>query len=466
MFTAWFVALAGLAIAASASLLLLTTFLHQTTAGLRGDIESLRLAEEMEAGLLTYDRTADGPAKAALGRNVERVAEEATHYISSDAERTLLVGVKGRIDDYLGAGPDRSGPAFDVAVAGVRELVAMNVEDTRAMELRSAYWNDIASINGVVLSSALLLGTAAILFWVRNKAFRPAFALKNVIARYGKGEEQLRASEEGPTEFVVIAQGFNSMASRISEQRRDQLTFLAGVAHDLRNPLTALKMSAPLISPARPLPPEARVRQLFMRMYRQVDRLDRMVGDLLEASRIEAGVLELKLAPYDLREPVAAVVELFEPTSPDHEIILSLPSEAVLANVDSVRIEQVLANLVSNAIKYSPRGGRVEVTVSADAEAILSVTDHGIGMSAEERAQLFEPFQRSGASRETIEGVGLGLFVARRIVRAHHGEIEVESVVGKGSTVSVRLPLWNPKRAIVREQQPGLGARSLVREGG
>ncbi|MEO6420749.1 MAG: HAMP domain-containing sensor histidine kinase [Polyangiaceae bacterium] len=436
--TACIVAVATLAIAASASLVLLTTYLHQTATGFQGAIESLRLAEEMEVALLTHNRTTDSLERAQLEQDLERMTTEAGRYIDSDDEHTQLALVKESLDGYQLEG---TSPAFDTAFGSIRELVAVSVEQSRALEVATAGWDDIARLLGTSLAVALLLGTALILFWLRAQAFRPAIALGEVIGRYGRGAKTLRAAETGPTEFAVIGHRFNEMASEIAQQNENQLNFLAGVAHDLRNPLTALKMSGALISPETPLPSEERVRQLFTRMQRQVDRLDRMVGDFLDASRIEAGILELRLEPCDLREPALTVVELLEPTAPRHEIVLNLPSEAVVAQVDPTRIEQVLTNLVSNAIKYSPRGGRIEVTVACDVEASVTVTDHGVGLSAEDREHLFKPFQRRGPARESIEGVGLGLFVARRIVDAHGGRIVVESIIGRGSTFRVRLPM-------------------------
>ena len=175
---------------------------------------------------------------------------------------------------------------------------------------------------------------------------------------------------------------------------------------------------------------------------RQIERLDRMVGDLLEATRVEAGCLELRPAPLDVRPIVGQVVELYRPVSPAHEIVFVESTEPVVAACDSTRIEQVVTNLVSNAIKYSPEGGRVIVSAFAErSEAIVSVSDEGMGIPSEERERIFEPFRRTRRSRELVPGVGLGLSVARKIVAGHGGTLEVESRVGAGSTFRVRLPL-------------------------
>jgi signal transduction histidine kinase len=174
---------------------------------------------------------------------------------------------------------------------------------------------------------------------------------------------------------------------------------------------------------------------------RQVARLDRMVGDLLDATRIEAGRFELSLEERDARELATAVVELYLAGGSSHDLRLQLPEEPVLLSCDATRVEQVLHNLVSNALKYSQAGSRVDVLVGHEGdEAVLSVVDRGIGISNEELRTLFAPFRRTGRAREKAPGVGLGLSVARRIVEAHGGRIEVESRPGVGSTFRVRLP--------------------------
>jgi signal transduction histidine kinase len=229
------------------------------------------------------------------------------------------------------------------------------------------------------------------------------------------------------------------MAERLQRQHQDLLTFLAGVAHDLRNPLAAMRMGLRLLD--RPLP-EDKKRRTSELVDRQVTRLERMVGDFLDATLIESGHLELQLRERDVRELVQEAVDLYSLSSPDHRIVLSAGDEPVVVRADAERIAQVLNNLVSNAIKYSPAGGDVHVSVAAEGgEAVIAVQDWGIGIAPEERKHIFEPFRRSGASRETAPGVGLGLSVARQIVEAHGGRIEVESALGRGSTFRVHLLL-------------------------
>ena len=147
------------------------------------------------------------------------------------------------------------------------------------------------------------------------------------------------------------------------------------------------------------------------------------------------------MGDHDLVELCRETVELHRPTTENHRWVLDLPTEPVVIRCDATRIVQVLNNLISNALKYSPEGGLVRVAL-ADAEdtAIVSVSDQGIGISPAERDTIFEPFRRSSTTRDTIPGVGLGLSVARRILEAHGGTIEVRSEEGRGSTFRFFLP--------------------------
>jgi signal transduction histidine kinase len=251
-----------------------------------------------------------------------------------------------------------------------------------------------------------------------------------------------------------MARTFNEMANSLAHQQEQQLAFLAGVAHELRNPLSALKLSTALSGRGgAPLTPERMERTLAL-VGRQVERLDRMVGDLLDSTRIEAGKLELRPEVRDARELTRDVVELYRSGDSGHVLQLALPDASVLVRVDPARLEQVVHNLVSNALKYSPAGSRVDVVVRrVEDEAVLSVTDQGIGISEDEKRLLFAPFQRAGNARQRAPGVGLGLSVARRIVEAHGGRIEVDSKPGTGSVFSVCLPL--ARAAPLAEALPG-----------
>ena len=225
------------------------------------------------------------------------------------------------------------------------------------------------------------------------------------------------------------------------------MAFLACIAHDLRTPLAALKLSTGVIAPDGPLPPEDRVRRTAGIVRRQVELLDRMVGDFLDTARIEAGQLELKIDACDIRELVIAVTELFRSTSQAHTLILEAPADPLVIRCDAARVQQVLNNLISNAIKYAPAGGDVVIRVRREEKgAMMSVSDKGLGIPLDEQRSLFEPFQRARSSASAIPGLGLGLWISRRIARAHGGDIDLESAPGEGSTFTLRLP-FDPPRA-------------------
>ncbi|MGC4119820.1 MAG: HAMP domain-containing sensor histidine kinase [Myxococcales bacterium] len=265
---------------------------------------------------------------------------------------------------------------------------------------------------------------------------------------------------EGPLELQTIAEDFNEMAEALSQQQQRQLAYLGGVVHDLRNPLSALQLSAARLDPERGRLTDQQARSTLALVRRQIDLLNRMTGDLLDAARIRRGQLELRMQERDVRELARGAFDLFRSAATTHRLVLEVTDEPAMVSCDPLRIEQVLNNLISNATKYSPNGGDVlvDVAVSGD-EAVLSVTDEGVGIAPEDVSHIFEPFRRAGASRESVRGVGLGLYVTQQIVQAHGGRIEVDSTPGAGSTFRVLLPLSRLARrepvAQPRPEPPG-----------
>jgi signal transduction histidine kinase len=175
------------------------------------------------------------------------------------------------------------------------------------------------------------------------------------------------------------------------------------------------------------------------------DRLNRLTEDLLDVVRLQAGRLVLHREAIDLVTITRHVLARMGQQSSRHQLTLSTTLSRLLAQADGGRIEQVLTNLLANAIKYSPGGGPVEVTLQVAAggqEALLSIRDHGIGIPQAEQAQLFSRFARaSNGAAQGISGTGLGLYLCRELILQHGGDIWFESTEGVGSTFFLRLPL-------------------------
>ncbi|HZX64689.1 MAG TPA: hybrid sensor histidine kinase/response regulator, partial [Myxococcales bacterium] len=207
---------------------------------------------------------------------------------------------------------------------------------------------------------------------------------------------------------------------------------------------------------ARGLPIEP---ELVVKARRQVRRLSRLVEDLLDVSRLESGRLTLSRAGVALDQIVSEVVSDFRAAAPQHEIVLRRPARGVQAMGDRERLEQVVVNLVQNAIKYSPQGGRVEVSVERNgSQARVTVTDEGIGIPTDEQGHIFERFFRAqNAATRNYGGLGIGLYVSNEIVERHGGAFEVVSDPGKGTTFAFTIPLDESEPAL----EPGR-ARILV----
>ncbi|HEY3886558.1 MAG TPA: HAMP domain-containing sensor histidine kinase, partial [Vicinamibacterales bacterium] len=290
---------------------------------------------------------------------------------------------------------------------------------------------------GAIVALLLIVVTAITLTWLHVGVFRPLFRLRTAIQAFGETPE-LRLPSGGPAEVGAIADAFNHMADRLDAQRQRQLTFIAAVVHDFRNPMAPLKMAADRLARGQA---GARVEQLGAMIMRQVTQLERLASDLLDSARIEAGELELRRETCDLRDTIAEVVELFRAQPDGERVSANFPEAPIAVECDPARLQQVVGNLISNALKYSPDGGYVEVTLAADDDqAKLRVTDQGVGIAEADLPYIFEPFRRAANAPHSVPGVGLGLSITRRIVAAHGGRIDVKSAPGVGSTFTVVLP--------------------------
>lgn len=451
---------------------------HQTNDSVRHDVEALRLAESLETAVLLHERewvlsrgvgsSAYTPSMAEVETKLRRELEEAQDIAGSPAEHALVTRLGRRVSAYfeaqrsadarrlpLGRAIVATGPAFDELLVDLDALQSLNVREARSAYVRAERRDRVAIALAIAVAVLALIALAVNVLEVELRVTRPLAALRAAILRFDRGDRAARAPVTGPREIREIGQAFNAMAARLVRQGESQLAFLGGIAHDLRGPLAVIKSSAGLLAREDAFGGRTDVRRTVQVLDRQTQRLERMVGDFLDAARIQAGKLELRRDRLDLRDLVRDTVEAFRPLSTIHDLQITIEDDPVVVDADPVRIEQVLSNLLSNAIKYSPRGGVVAVSLAEDrrtGEAVLAIEDEGIGIAPDDVPRIFEPFRRSGASRETIPGVGLGLSVARRIVEGHGGTIEVESERSRGSTFVVRLPLAERPSAAAGER--------------
>jgi PAS domain S-box-containing protein len=255
-------------------------------------------------------------------------------------------------------------------------------------------------------------------------------------------ESRKRLAEGAEPAALVMHQDVTALKE--AERLKDE--FIAIAAHELRNPLAVLKGYAQTLLFQARQEKGSQVDEWQQEALHNIDkatlRLVELTEDLLDATRLQAGRLELYPEPTDLVALARRVVKRLQTTTEQHRLSLCTSLEYLVVCADARRIEQVLTNLISNAIKYSPAGGPIEVAVweeSGTREAVLSVRDCGIGISTEQQARIFGRFARAENARK-IGGTGLGLYICRALVEQHSGRIWFESVEGTGSTFFVALP--------------------------
>ncbi len=271
--------------------------------------------------------------------------------------------------------------------------------------------------------------------------------------------------------FALVWRAFAARERHLREERAARATaeaavtlrndFLSIASHELRTPVAVLLGNTQLLERIllSRVKQDAQLRRSFAAIQRQLTRIQALIAAMLDVSRIERGHLKIAHDPIDLVALVQTVVDEVRTTTQVHPIELVVPFDPpldVFVNGDALRLEQVMFNLLQNAIKYSPDGGPIGVEVArADDWASVAVTDHGLGIVAEALPHLFERFYRAPAVRsEHISGLGIGLFIVHEIVTLHGGDVSVVSEQGTGTSVTVRLPLAAPVASAVVAESP------------
>ena len=295
----------------------------------------------------------------------------------------------------------------------------------------------------ITLIFVIMIVTIIILiFLLSGWLTRPIVELTAAIRKMGTQGYGVRVKVSGKGEIAELGTAFNRMSERIEDHDRLRDEFIANASHELKTPLSAMKILSESILYQEGTDP-AIMREFFLDVNHEVDRLSRIITDLLRLVQEDRGDNELIMEKIRLDELASRVCERLEPLSAHKNIELTADMQPVTASGVPLQIEQVMTNLVENAIKYTDEGS-VKVLIYQDhKEAVFQVEDTGIGIPQDAIPHLFERFYRVDKARSrSTGGTGLGLAIAERIIARHGGYIDVKSKDGEGSTFSVHLPIY------------------------
>jgi two-component system sensor histidine kinase BaeS len=307
------------------------------------------------------------------------------------------------------------------------------------------FQNFQASFNEAMLLALLAAGLVAIVvsLFLSRGVVAPVRVLTTASRRIADGHFGERVESSGSDELGQLAHSFNQMAEKLEQVEDLRRQLIGDVSHELRTPLTTIRGSMEgLLDGVLPAAPET-----YQHIYQEADRLARLVDDLQELSRVEAGAYPLEIHPVAVSTLVQTVLKRFTAQAQANGIELSsdLPQDLPAVLADQDRIIQVLTNLVGNALQYTPEGGQVTILAARHGDEIhISVVDTGLGIPAEHLPHLFTRFYRvdKSRSRQAGGGSGIGLTIARHLVEAHGGHIRATSEGdGKGSTFTFTLKM-------------------------
>jgi len=382
-------------------------------------------------------------ADAAL-REAERTASSLDTHGTTSGEQTSLAEIRQGLTMLQELSKSPSSTEADTqSVYRLLEAVGRFEAENESQMEESMRVSDRLYASMSHWAVGLLVGTAGLLAagaWViGRRVLHPTVTLTRAARAFGDGDFTARAPVLHADELGVLAETFNNMADDIANREKDRLRFVAMVVHDLKNPVFAIEMAIRLL---RASPADEQKRDAYLdAVTDETRRLRTIVRDLSDDIQVVSGSFVVRKVAVDLCALVRQLVQAQTAAVTDHHIVLNLHGACTVLG-DAGRLERVVTNLVSNALKYSPSGTSITVRVERkEPFAVLSVCDQGAGISKEDFKVIFQPFGRGRSAGTLAEGSGLGLYVVKQIVEAHDGRIEVESELGLGATFRVKLPL-------------------------
>ena len=350
----------------------------------------------------------------------------ASQFILPTSFNRHMTGMMGMTNDGIGMG--MGGQGF-----GGSDQMAQLYVDFRASFNEALTYAALA---------AMIVAIALSLFFSRS-VIAPVRAMSLASQRIADGRYDERVRVNGTDELAQLALYFNQMAEKLNQIESMRRRLIGDVSHELRTPLTAIKGSMEgLMDGVLPATNET-----YQQIHTEADRLNRLVDDLQELSRVEARAYQLDIRPVDVSTLARTVTKRLAPHSESKRISLDLELAPDLARVlaDEDRAVQVLTNLTGNALQYTPEGGRITISAKRiDNEVQISVSDTGVGIPPEHLSHIFDRFYRvdKSRSRQSGGGSGIGLTIARALVEAHGGRIWAESAgEGQGSTFGFTIPV-------------------------
>lgn len=302
--------------------------------------------------------------------------------------------------------------------------------------------NFLGSINTILLAVAAVSFVTSILLgaFMSKRISRPVSMAVQAATEISKGQFSRRISDRpGTLEMATLTRTINNLAQSLQNQENLRKRMAADVAHELRTPLANLQSSL-----------EAMIdgiweadAQRLQSCHEEILRINRLIGDLEKLELFEARNTVLLLSEFDVSQLVRSLLTNFETEFKNKAVALDFIGDSLVMTADRDKISQVIVNLLSNALKYTPSGGKTEVAVKSSGKlAVITVRDNGQGIPPEDLPYVFERFYRADSSRTRLTGgSGLGLSIVEAIVRAHGGHITVSSVLSKGTVFTVTLPI-------------------------
>lgn len=412
------------------------------------DVASREASLELRADLARLDELVakatalDDPAYAREAARLERsIGERITALEALETDPPERRAIAAVADAWRARSRRGETGTTERALDELLEVAGEVVRDRVAAGMRRADRAHAISRAAAVGGTAFAIGLSALLGW---SVLRPVRRMGRATRDLAEGDFDRRVAPVGPSEMVALAEDFNTMAERLGELDQLKEDLLSNVSHELKAPLASMRETVRLVLDEIPGPVNERQERMLSLTLESGERLSVLIENLLDLSRLHAGAMAFDFESRDVGDLVRRVLESYEVSIAEREIAVEtrVPDRELRIVCDPARVTQIVDNLVSNAVKFTPPGGTIHVRLAGDGGggAVLEVEDDGPGIPDDRKPRIFERFYRADPSRKGDQGTGLGLAIAREVARAHDGSLEVRDAPGGGSVFVLHLP--------------------------